>query len=220
MFKYPWGSPCTSASTYTALVRLSLVLASAPAAHTADDVLCAREFGRLALVQLLERDFVVLHFTWRLPAFFGPAAGSHSRHASHASHASHTTHSAHEHIQDVVHIHFSAHATGPFATVKCRHAMCVVEMSFIVIVEDLVRFLNSLETNFRSRSLIFGGFVWMVGKSSLHASVRTFPRQSMAQGGRWKVMQSSKALRTLRYAFLISSFPAELSTPSTSVNVS
>lgn len=39
--------------------------------------------------------------------------------------------------------------------------MSVVDMSFIVIVEDFVRFADRLELDLRRRSFRFGKFVWV-----------------------------------------------------------
>jgi hypothetical protein len=45
--------------------------------------------------------------------------------------------------------------------------MCIVEVAFIIIGENLVGLLNTDELGFSCGALVFGNFVGMVGKSGL-----------------------------------------------------
>jgi hypothetical protein len=45
--------------------------------------------------------------------------------------------------------------------------MCVVDVAFIIVGENLVSLLDTNELGFGRRALVFGNFVGMVGESSL-----------------------------------------------------
>jgi len=145
---------------------MALCARLAPAALTrrANNILRIRELGRLALVQLLQTDFVLLLHAASLARNITPA---HTRHASHAAHASKsaTAHAAKHLREDVVHV-------GPGAAHAVRrieggHAVRVVEVPLVVIVEDLVGLLGGFEADFCFGAVGFGDFVGVVGEGGL-----------------------------------------------------
>lgn len=137
---------------------LCLLLSSRALAHTAYLLLRARELGRLTLVHFLERDFVIMYLIRTFSRFLWPTAGPHSRHTAHSPHPSGKS-ATHEHVQDVVHVDFRPHPAGAFTTVKRGHPVRVVQLAFVVIVQDLVGLLDGLEAYLRLRPLVLGGLV-------------------------------------------------------------
>ncbi len=146
-----------------ALLRLGLLFPTRALALRTNDVLGAGKLGRLSLVELLQRHFI---FLLLVPPF---AWSSGSRSAVEGSRRPST--SAKEHMrQDVVEIDFSAHAL-PASRVKGGHAMGVVEMSLVVIIEDLVRLTDGFELDLGLLPLGLGDLVGMTGQRRLYYSL-------------------------------------------------
>jgi hypothetical protein len=101
------------------------------------------------------------------------SAARHATHTTHAGHAAHTWHAlseahAAEHLgENVVDVgSFAAHATASRG-IEGSHAMGVVEVSLLVIVEDFVGLTGSLETNFGFGAFGFCDLVGVVGQCGL-----------------------------------------------------
>jgi hypothetical protein len=148
-----------------ALVRLRALLATASLALFAHHLLGIGEPGSLALVQLLQRDLVLALYVLPFPRL-SPAAWhtSHTAHTGHSSHAWHVSGKAHaaEHLrEDVVDIGSLAHAAASRG-IEGGHAVRVVEVSFFVIVEDLVRLAGCFEAHFGFLTFMLCDFVGVV----------------------------------------------------------
>lgn len=126
----------TSSITHGARIALGALLAAAALAHVADNVLGVCELCRLALVQLLQRDFVLLLYRPALARHM--AATGHATHTAHAAHAVHASEAAHaaKHLRkDVVNVGaFAAHASAS-GGVKGGHAVRVVQVALVIIGE-------------------------------------------------------------------------------------
>lgn len=150
-----------------ALLRRRPLLPTLAMTQAAKDILRARKPHRLALVQVLQVHFILL-FLIRRPSRLLALS---SRHTSHASHPGHTTHSAHtphtEHLlKDIVQVGTGSH-TGLTGAIECGHAVGIVEVSLVIIVKDVVGFLDGLELDFCFFTLGFGDFVGVTGESGL-----------------------------------------------------
>jgi hypothetical protein len=145
-----------------ASVCLCALLAATTLAHGADDVLRIRELGRLALVQLFQRDLVLLLYRSSFARYI--SATGHASHATHSRHTSHAAHAAHaaEHLrEDVVHVRPAAHAA--FGGVEGRHAVGVVHFTLVIVGENFVGLFCRLEAPFGFLAVVFCDFVGMVG---------------------------------------------------------
>jgi hypothetical protein len=140
-------------------VALSTLLAATALADGAYNVLGVGEFGRLALVKLFQADLVLLLYGTAFSRDI-PSAG-HAAHAAHTRHAAESSHAAEHLRKDVVHVGAAAaaHAVG---RIEGGHAMGVVEVSLVVIVEDFVRLFRSLESNLSFSTLFFCDLVGVV----------------------------------------------------------
>jgi|TARA_R110002003_G_scaffold61_2_gene5509 hypothetical protein len=131
---------------------LRALLAAAAFAYRAYHVLRVGELGSLALVELFQADLVFL--------LHRPSFARHLSSARHAAHARHPTeppaHAAHaaEHLrEDVVHVRTAgAHAV---CGVEGGHAVGVVEVALLVVVEDLVGLFRGLEADFGFGAVVF-----------------------------------------------------------------
>jgi hypothetical protein len=150
----------------TALVRLRALLATASLALFAHHLLGIGEPGSLAFVEFLQRDLVLALYILPFPGL-SPAAW----HSAHAAHAGHTTHAwwhvsgeahAAEHLrEDVVDVGSLAHAAAS-RRIEGGHAVRVVEVSLVVIVEDLVCLAGCFEAYFSFLALVLCDFVGVV----------------------------------------------------------
>jgi hypothetical protein len=141
-------------------LALSTLLAATALADGTNDVLGVGELGRLALVKLLEADLVLLLYRTTFPRDIATAGhtAAHSSHTRHAAEASHAT----KHLRkDVIHVGTAAaaHAIGG---VEGRHAVRVVQVSLIVIVEDFVGLFRRLESDLGFSALFFCDLVGVV----------------------------------------------------------
>lgn len=155
-----------------ALVCFSALLSTAALALVAHDLLGICEPGSLALVQLLQRHFVfalyVLPFARLSPTARHSTHATHPRHTSHARwHAVSKAHAAEHLRKNVVDIGSLAH-TAASRRVECGHAMRVVEISLVVIVEDLVCLTGCLEAYFGFGAFGLCDLVGMVRKCGLY----------------------------------------------------
>lgn len=134
-----------------ALVCLSALFATAALALFAHHLLCVGEPGSLALVQLLQRDLVlalyILPFPRLSPTPWHPPHTAHTGHTPHAWHAVSEAHTAEHLRKDVVDVGALAHATSS-RRVEGGHAVRVVQLSLVVIVEDLVCLTGCFEAHF------------------------------------------------------------------------
>lgn len=51
--------------------------------------------------------------------------------------------------------------------VESGHAMSVVEMSLVIVIENFISFADRLELDLGRRSLRLGDLIWMTGKGCL-----------------------------------------------------
>jgi hypothetical protein len=140
-------------------LALSTLLATTALADGTNDVLGVGELGRLALVELLEADLVLLLYRTTFPRDVATAGhtAAHSSHTGHPAEASHAT----KHLRkDVIHVGAAAaHAVGG---VEGGHAVRVVQVSLIVIVEDFVGLFCRLESDLSFSALFFCDLVRVV----------------------------------------------------------
>lgn len=133
----------TAAITNSAVVALGALLAARTLALVAHDVLRVGELGGLALVQLLERNLILLLYVGSLPGHIAPTGSTrHAAEASHAGKAAHSTHAAEHLREDVVHVWLLAAAAGG---VESGHAVGIVEVALVIVGEDLVGLFRGLE---------------------------------------------------------------------------
>lgn len=154
--------------TRGALLRSSSILSTLSLAQTADDVLRAGELDRLAFIQILQGDFIILLIgLWWSTSAHSPMHTPHPRHAAHASHTSHPpTHA--EHLrEDIIQIRGAAGLAG---AVEGVHAMGIVEMTLILIIENIVGLLDRLELDVGGFALVFGDLIRVTGEGGLNVS--------------------------------------------------
>ena len=121
----------------------------------ADDVLRASKLCRLAFVQILKRDGICLLFILALPWLSGRSSKSRRHPPAHPHHLR----------QEIVHIH--AHGAGSIPSFEGLHAMGIVEMSRVIIGEDLVSFADGFEFDICLCAFILRDFVGVAGESGL-----------------------------------------------------
>ena len=152
----------TDPLTDRARLRLGLLLSSRAFTVSADDGLRAGKLGRLSLVELFERDLVRLLF---VPTFPRPsecrAAGRIPGRTS-SAHAKHLR-------QDIVEVDLGARALAA-PRIEGGHAMRIIQMSLLIIKEDLVCLADRLESNLRLGSLGLGYFIRVTGQGCLVTS--------------------------------------------------
>jgi hypothetical protein len=151
-------------------MALGPLLAARALALVAHDVLGVRELGRLALVQLLQRDLVLLLHAAALARHVAPRpAARHAAEATHTGHSTEPAHAAHHRREDVVHVRLLAAAAG---RVEGGHAVRVVEVALVIVGEDLVGLFGGLEADLGFFALLDGDLVRVVGECCLCVFVR------------------------------------------------
>lgn len=149
----------TASVTDSTRVALGALLSSTALAHVADDVLGAGELGRLALVQLLQADLVLLLYRSSFP--WHVSSTGHASHAAHSRHSAKSAHSAEHLRKDVVDVRaFAAHTAS--GRVEGSHAVGVVHVSLVIVGEDLVGLFRGLEASLGLCAVIFCDLVGMV----------------------------------------------------------
>ena len=138
--------------TRNALLGLHFVFTTTPFAVAADNVLLACEFCSLALVQILKSHTRCMLHIWPLSRSLWSRSAAETR-RSPASHAKHVG-------ENVVHIR-TCTSSGTTTPIESGHAMCVVEVSFLIIVKDFVGFANGFEFDVRCSSFTLLNFVWV-----------------------------------------------------------
>jgi hypothetical protein len=120
---------------------------------TADNVLRTGKFHSLALVKLLQSNFIFLLLisasSGTFWTTFSTESGWHT--SSHAKHL----------CQDVVQIYPTSH-TGTSSGVKGSHAMGIIEVSFLLIVKNFICLTDSLEFQLGLFSLFLRDLVWVM----------------------------------------------------------
>lgn len=157
-----------------ALCRLGLLLPARALAGPTDHLLISSELDGLALVQLFERDLVLVLLVGTLARSWGAPTTSTWRSAR-------ATHIESEHLgDDVVQVDVSTARTAS-GLIKSGHAVGVVEVALVIVAEDVVRFRDFFELDLGLCSLLFRDLVGMVfeGRLSCSTSQRTsaFPRE-------------------------------------------
>ncbi len=150
-------------------MALRSFLSTRALALVADNVLCVGKLGRLALVQFLECDLVLLLHTATLLWHVSPRA------TRHATEASHTGHSAEHLCENVVHVWLLAAATG---RIKGGHAVCVVEVALVIVGKNLVGLFGRFEANLGFLALFNCDLVGVVCESRLELVISMY-------GGAW-----------------------------------
>jgi hypothetical protein len=140
-------------------VALGSLLSARALALVANNVLGIGELGRLALVQLLERDLVLLLYAASLPGHVAPRAAGHAAHAAEASHSWHSAHPTKHLREDVVHV-------GLFAATASRveggHAVGIIEVALVIVGQNLVGLFRRLEADLCLLALFDGNLVGVV----------------------------------------------------------
>lgn len=111
------------------------------------------------------------------------ARSSSTGHASHPGHTAHTPHATHaEHLREnIVEVRTGAHPRFAGA-VKRRHAVGIVDVTLVFIIEDIVGFLDRFEFGFCVFSLGFGDLVGVTGKSGLSQHIVRYEVAHIAAG--------------------------------------
>jgi len=143
-------------------MALGALLAAAAVAKRADDVLGVCKLGRLAPVQLLEGNLVLLLYRSSFARDVSAARGS--GHTAHTREAA--THSTEHLSEDIFHAGIAAHA-GAARGVEGGHAMRVIKGTLLVIGQDFVGLLGGFEANLGLFALLCGDLVGVVGEGGL-----------------------------------------------------
>lgn len=166
----------------SAVVALGALLSTRALTLIADNVLCVGELGCLALVQLLERDLVLLLYAASLLWHVSARATRHAAEAAHAWHSPKAAHTAEHLRKDVVHVWLLAAAASG---VEGGHAVGIVEVALVIVGKNLVGLFCGLEADLCLFTLLDCDLVGVVCEGSLVLLV------SMVGGGHswWRWMQ-------------------------------